>query len=83
MTKRGLESASADFGLIALAYNLKRMLKLGITLAGWPVLLLLWLQGALSLHKHALKTVSGDKGRSFNFYSIYLPKMELKTIFNN
>src|SRR5690554_4072925 len=71
MTKKGLESASADFGLIALAYNLKRMLKLGITLAGWPVLLLLWPERALSLHKHALKTIFGAKGRSFNFYSIY------------
>jgi hypothetical protein len=59
------------------------MLKLGITLEGWPVLLLLWLERALSLHKHALKTIFGAKGRSFNFYSIYLPKMELKTIFNN
>lgn len=29
MTKKGIASASADFGLIALAYNLKRLIKLG------------------------------------------------------
>ncbi|WP_417857583.1 hypothetical protein [Xanthomarina gelatinilytica] len=33
ITKKNLESASADYGLIALAYNLKRMLKLGARLA--------------------------------------------------
>jgi|GEM_PF-3097811 len=29
MTKKGIASASADFGLIALAYNLKRLMNLG------------------------------------------------------
>ncbi|MDO6518513.1 transposase [Zobellia uliginosa] len=29
ITKKGLPAASADFGLIALAYNLKRLIKLG------------------------------------------------------
>lgn len=29
ITKKGIRSASADFGLIALAYNLKRLIKLG------------------------------------------------------
>ena len=29
MTKKGISAASADFGLIALAYNLKRLFKLG------------------------------------------------------
>ena len=29
MTKKGLDTASGDFGLIALVYNLKRLLKLG------------------------------------------------------
>ena len=28
MTKKGLESASADFGLIALTYNLKRLINI-------------------------------------------------------
>jgi len=28
-TKKGIQAASADFGLIALAYNLKRLIKLG------------------------------------------------------
>jgi len=29
LTKKGIRAASADFGLIALAYNLKRLIKLG------------------------------------------------------
>ena len=33
-TKRGLEAASADFGLMAIAYNLKRLLNLGWKPAG-------------------------------------------------
>ncbi|MEH6704623.1 MAG: IS1182 family transposase [Galbibacter orientalis] len=32
MTKKGIRAASADLGLIALAYNLKRMFKLGVGL---------------------------------------------------
>jgi len=39
MTKKNVNAASADFGLIALAYNLKRMFNLGVVLKYWYKLL--------------------------------------------
>lgn len=39
MTKKGIKAASADFGLIALAYNLRRLFNIKSNLQDWAMLL--------------------------------------------
>ncbi|SHJ93292.1 Transposase [Arenibacter nanhaiticus] len=76
MTKKGLRSASADFGLIALAYNLKRMLNLGIKLPGRFALLHVWPGKVPIAQKQALKLILKGKVQYLNFFPVYFPNFE-------
>ena len=63
ITKKGIERAGADFGLMAIAYNLRRLLNIvpwrkGPTLALIP--LLLALKSALTRHIEAVRLIPGS-----------------------
>nr|WP_299204019.1 hypothetical protein [uncultured Brumimicrobium sp.] len=62
MTKKGLQRAEADFGLIALAYNLKRVLNLEVTAKEIVKYVLNRLKKLFFLPKTALKVLK------FHFY---------------
>jgi len=70
MTKKGIKRASADFGLIALAYNLKRMINLmgvkGLTEELTSVLLII-LHHVLNLLDLSSLIISDRKGLVFFF----------------
>jgi len=73
MTKKGIKRASADFGLIALAYNLKRMINLmgvkGLTEELTSVLLII-LHHVLNLLDLSSLIISDRKGLVFFFKKI-------------
>lgn len=72
MTKKGLQRAEADFGLIALAYNLKRVLNLGVTAKEIVKYVLNRLKKLFFLPKTAIKVLK------FHFYKSLV--LGLKTL---
>jgi len=82
MTKKGIKRASADFGLIALAYNLKRMINLmgvkGLTEELTSVLLII-LHHVLNLLDLSSLIISDRKGLVFFFKKNCLKPKKLST----
>src|SRR5690554_2450973 len=72
MTKKGLQRAEADFGLIALTYNLKRVLNLGVTAKEIVKYVLNRLKKLFFLPKTAIKVLK------FHFYKSLV--LGLKTL---
>lgn len=71
MTKKGIKRAEADFGLIALAYNLKRMVNLGLTTKEIVKYVLNRLKKLLFLPKTAFEVLK------FQFYKSFIVKLKM------
>ena len=82
-TKKGLQSALADFGLIALVYNLKRMLNLGMKLNARITLLHFWPGKVPIAQKQALKLILKGKVQYFNSFLFTFQTSNKNPIFNH